>query len=576
MDDETLKQQLKEIGATFHDDRSYDDQRKIRNSRFDYKPWCIIQCENQETVAKVVKLCKDHQKPIRIRSGGHQHEGMCSANDVVVIDLSQMNKIGHPDARGMASIGPGARLGKVYEELERQEYTLPGGGCYTVNVGGLVQGGGWGMLARDSGLTCDSLQAVELVKADGSIVTLTTSDEPEEHGKNLLWAIKGGGGGNFGVITEYKFRLKSLKGDSKIYAYLVKISYQSDGTDRQLFKELVTCYLEELEHFRSNITSFARVQSEHQVQVQQALKKQKHSFSMTFKCLGSNSEAYEQVKAFHQKLCRIIQKAEGDPRKLKCAVSEDLKISHAHALLNGVIPSELLSSSPPLTLKCEDYTDSQSLPENLALSSQPSWSIFALQPLTKLASPEFKLSNLGASASEAQELKKGLTTCGDSDHPHGVYLPHKVSSAFPKGDFKDMAGHVVDFIFDNQDFPEAETYLSIHSLGGRVRDSESLREQSSFFYRDKEFMLQFQAWWRKVEDPKAAEYMDWIKNFRQHLNDKGCIEGAFINFPDRDLADQRIELLEHYYGGNLDQLRKLKGKHDPDNFFSFRMSIPPL
>ena len=169
---ETFKQELEGIEVLCYYDSNYEDQRKIRNARFDYKPWCIVKCQDYKDVEKVVKLCKKGKKPIRIRSGGHHHEGMCSANDVVVIDLSKMNKVLlTPNENGMAWIGPGAKLGKVYKRLESKNYTLPGGGCDTVNVGGLVQGGGWGMLVRDSGLTCDSLQEIELVTAEGKTIT---------------------------------------------------------------------------------------------------------------------------------------------------------------------------------------------------------------------------------------------------------------------------------------------------------------------------------------------------------------------------------------------------------------------
>jgi len=143
-------------------DDNYETWRPIRNTRFDYKPFCIVKCETAKDVREVIKLCVSQEKLFRVRSGGHHHEGMCSGNDVVVIDLSKMNNI-CISKNGTAWIEPGASLEEVYKKLGDSGYTIPGGGCGTVRIGGLVQGGGWGMLARAGGLACDALEEVELV-----------------------------------------------------------------------------------------------------------------------------------------------------------------------------------------------------------------------------------------------------------------------------------------------------------------------------------------------------------------------------------------------------------------------------
>jgi len=161
-----------------------------------------------------------------------------------------------------------------------------------------------------------------------------------------------------------------------------------------------------------------------------------------------------------------------------------------------------------------------------------------------------------------------------------VALPHKVSSAFPRGDIAQLSQKIIDFVDKHQNFDKAATYLSIHSLGGKIKQISA--DSSSFFYRDKEFLLQFQAWWQRPNDEKSEDYINWIRNFRQELDKAGCIEGAFINFPDQTIVEpsgdekaDKIRLLRYYYGNNLDRLREIKAKYDPHNFFSFGMSIPP-
>ena len=130
-----------------------------------------------------------------------------------------------------------------------------------------------------------------------------------------------------------------------------------------------------------------------------------------------------------------------------------------------------------------------------------------------------------------------------------------------------MAKAIVNYVVDNRGFEGVATYLSIHSLGGNVRKSSNIN--SSFFYRDQEFLFQFQAWWENPDDCKGDRYLDWIKNFRNELKDGGYIEGAFINFVDRELP------LKDYYGDNFDKLKEIKAKYDPENVFRFEMSIPP-
>ncbi len=487
---------------------SYDDARKIKNARFDYKPFCIVKCKNTDDVVRTIKLCQSENKSVRIRSGGHQHEGMCSADDVVIIDLSGMNDISVCKEHGTAWIEPGTKLKSLYDKLQSQGYTLPGGGCDTVNVGGLVQGGGWGLLARDSGLTCDSLQEVELVTAKGKIIKATK----DEH-KNLFWAIKGGGGGNFGVITKYKFKLKKLSPDCQ-YAWLVSIRYSSKN-DQGLLTKLLECYLNELENFENTITSFARISPD-----DDESDKARPTFTMTFQCLGRDLNAFKSVDTFLNKLQekeREYNLKEKEKEK-KCSnffksirYSPKLRIAQAYTLLNNTA-------------------------------------------LRKAASLE--------------------TTCGSNS------VPHKVSSAFPKGDIATISNNIVDFVYKHKDFKNAVTYLTIHSLGGKIKEIST--DSSSFFYRDKEFLLQFQAWWEQPNDEKSDDYINWIRNFRQELDNAGCIEGAFINFPDRTLVKSsgdgktdRIDLLKLYYGSNLDRLREIKAEYDPNNFFSFGMSIPP-
>ncbi len=132
------------------------------------------------------------------RSGGHSYAGYSVPESGLVIDLAALNKI---DVQGgKAVIGAGAKLKDVYAALARAGRALPAGSCPTVGIAGLTLGGGIGVLARKYGLTCDHLSSAQVVAADGRVLTASASSEPD-----LFWALRGGGGGNFGIVTEFTF-----------------------------------------------------------------------------------------------------------------------------------------------------------------------------------------------------------------------------------------------------------------------------------------------------------------------------------------------------------------------------------
>lgn len=188
----------------YPDNPDYNQDRVICNARFDYRPSAIYYCANAGDVKQAIAAAGT--KGVRIRSGGHQHEGMCSANGVHLIDVSSINRFDFTPGR--VWIGAGAALKDVYVELWRRGYYFAGGACGDVHVGGLTQGGGWGLGLRQYGLTCDSLIGAEIVTASGDIHRIPRAGHPED--QQLLQALRGGGGGNFGVVTRFCFRLHPM------------------------------------------------------------------------------------------------------------------------------------------------------------------------------------------------------------------------------------------------------------------------------------------------------------------------------------------------------------------------------
>ncbi|MEI9954941.1 MAG: FAD-binding oxidoreductase [Ferruginibacter sp.] len=176
----------------------YEILRKGFNKRIDKYPLVIALCKNTAGVAEAIQYAKQNNLPVAIKSGGHCMEGFSCNNGGMVINLSLLNKVAWVDNE-IITIEPGCKLSDLYDTILPKGRIIPGGSCGSVGIGGLVLGGGYGLLARKFGLACDSLIEVTMVDGNGQI--RNSKDD-----KELLWACRGGGNGNFGVVTSLKFK----------------------------------------------------------------------------------------------------------------------------------------------------------------------------------------------------------------------------------------------------------------------------------------------------------------------------------------------------------------------------------
>lgn len=190
----------------------YENLRPVFNSRFDsITPEAIIRCASAQDVQKVLAFAQTNKLALVPRSGGHGYAGY-SASEGIVLDLNEMRAITVGD--GTATIGAGAKLVDIYDQLTAKGVAIPAGSCLSVGIGGLTQGGGIGIVDRAYGLTCDNLLSAEVVLADGRIVQCDTNNHPE-----LFWALRGGGGGNFGVVTQFTFKTHTISDITTLEAY---------------------------------------------------------------------------------------------------------------------------------------------------------------------------------------------------------------------------------------------------------------------------------------------------------------------------------------------------------------------
>lgn len=160
-------------------------------------PQALVRCASANDVALALAFARNNNLALTARSGGHGYTGD-STTTGMVIDVGPMDAV--VIGSSTATIGAGAKLVDIYDQLASQGVCIPSGSCPTIGIAGITLGGGIGVVDRAYGLTCDNLASAQLVLADGSVVTCDASTHPD-----LFWALRGGGGGNFGIVTAMTF-----------------------------------------------------------------------------------------------------------------------------------------------------------------------------------------------------------------------------------------------------------------------------------------------------------------------------------------------------------------------------------
>jgi len=194
-------------------DGAYDAARKIWNGMVDRRPAVIVRSSNAQDVRHAVNFARERRILVSVRGGGHHIAGNSVADRSLVIDQSALRTVRVDPERRIARVAPGALLGDFDREAQAFGLATPLGINSTTGVAGLSLGGGFGWLTRKHGMTIDNLISADIVTADGRQRVVSASQEPD-----LFWAIRGGGG-NFGVVTSFEFKLHPV--GPEVYAGLV-------------------------------------------------------------------------------------------------------------------------------------------------------------------------------------------------------------------------------------------------------------------------------------------------------------------------------------------------------------------
>ena len=203
IDDATIEGLRSAVGGQVitPEDSGYDEVRKVWNGMIDAHPALIARCESTDDVVAAVNFGREHDLIISVRGGAHSTPGYSTCDGGIVIDLQPMNGVEVDTAVTTARVQGGAKWADLDGATQEHGLAVTGGRVSDTGVGGLALGSGSGWLERPYGATCESLRSAEVVTADGSVVRASADDNSD-----LFWGLKGGGG-NFGVVTEFEFDL---------------------------------------------------------------------------------------------------------------------------------------------------------------------------------------------------------------------------------------------------------------------------------------------------------------------------------------------------------------------------------
>jgi hypothetical protein len=525
-------------GGNLFDMINYAKACQIFNTRLQLRPFAIIYCTSTEEVQRVYKGAIHNNLAIRVRSGGHDHEGECSGTDTILIDLSRMNTVDVDSESGIATIGPGNRFERLTTLLAEKQVMIPHGTCATVGIAGFTFGGGWGPWTRSKGMCCERLVGATMVLGDGSIKEL--SEDGDSEARELLWALKGGGGFSYGIVTELK--LQTFELPRELIRFEIEWNkYETDSDAKQL----------KIAHKDTVPTLQFLKEWEEVINVNRKGESNVNQLSPNEKLIGTNLkisaipaiENFDANTVVHN--CVMYGYWDGNEKELSKFIEKNFKNPQTYDFR---------------------ITDSAGKKSNKAYGSNmmSNWdreSFHAVKQLLK---------------GGQDKSSKSRPIAPDLENP----APHKITSCLVDPQGLGAKGHEALLrsltspliLYGNRELG-LFTYITLGAISGVFYQSKAEELESAFPYKDKQYTIQYQTWWnealeRKEEGQNNFVYdrinraLDWMQVCRD-FNIPNT-SGAFISFKDSSIPTAT------YFDSSYERLKEIKKKYSKDSLNHFR------
>ncbi len=522
---------------------SFNDLCQIFNRRFQEKPWFIVLCRSKDDIKNTYDTAIANGFEIRIRAGGHDHEGECTGTNTILIDVSEMNTVEVDHRTKVATIGPGNRFIRLTSALAKDDVMIAHGTCATVGISGFIMGGGWGPWTRKHGMCCEWLRGADLVLGDGSTISVDATDPsvPFTSVPELLWALRGGGGMSYGLVSELRIQTFDLP-KTLIRFDLVWNPYEPLTSDvpRPDYPTI-----EVLQAWEDTICS-----------------------PETGRLIGTNlminarpwpaNEPINMNRISHN--CKMYGYWEGEQEELEAFLKEWF----------ASVPGYVATYDPHHGGSGEDYGS----------RLMSNWARESFNDILEARYQEGNTTLL--TGQQEQLLKEGKPLPPDYDLP----APHKLTSRLVNQDATENPEYYQalleslssPLLFNGNRELGLFTYVTLGAIVGDFYINNPGGGDCAFPYPDKLYTIQYQCWWNteyeNMADGQNSDVwnrtnrgMDWIETAREF--DIPNTTGSFISFKDSSIPT------EVYFAQNYQRLIEVKERHskDPKNHFRIRKSI---
>ncbi|MDA9773780.1 FAD-dependent oxidoreductase [Saprospiraceae bacterium] len=503
----------------------YEVERLGFNRRLNIRPAAIVYCTDEKQVAHVINIAKQNPEfPLRAKSTGHDHESESTGTDAIVIDFSLMNDFSLDEKNETATISSGVRFKDIIPILDENNRSIPHGTCETVGVMGFTLGGGWGPWTRLHGMCCERLVGATLIDGNGDIVHLS-ADNTDQKSKELLWALRGGGGFSFGILI--KIVLKTFKQPKFTLRFMVNWKHLLGGVAVPPAMKILRNWENVILPGKNERLIGTNLQINAIPLDDKSLENSIHE-CVFYGYYGADVESSDELeRLLHSDLKLWFADTPAsyvdvvtDAKKEEHSFSSWGRVSTLHKKLESEGKTPVLTHFPP------DIDDP------------------APHKLTCRLVDEGGLGQEGRKSLIKSLRSNLISTNGIKAHIH--------------------------------------TYVTLGAISGNFYTKEYIKptfpEGCAFPYSKRPYTVQYQAWWNEEEIDKEEgkkyhvyqyinDAMDWIQESRDAKIPQ--MHGSFISFKDSSIPTEK------YFPGVYDQLRRIKQKYvnDKDNIFRTRKTI---